>query len=195
MRGGCSLSAFREDRDAGGQKVVPFPCVPFLEVKLAWFGTSQGQRMSSSDSENGLSDTSSHQVVDKKSLNEVLSGLLKKKNTTVLRRRKAPEKRLEEEKLEWAARKALRAEKQANRHSAHNRNQSFLKEKQLRRVATRGVVQLFNALREKMVVSEKIKEEKRSEHAKRLAEVSEFVDSRKKKDGPLGFLDLLPLSK
>ncbi|KAL1917564.1 uncharacterized protein VTP21DRAFT_3957 [Calcarisporiella thermophila] len=67
----------------------------------------------------------------------------------ILARAKGAERKLEEEKLEYKARKILAAEKKKleSRDRVKPDYSNFEYEKKLRKIATRGVVKLFNAIR------------------------------------------------
>lgn len=80
----------------------------------------------------------------------------KKGGPVVLSRRRAPERKLAEARLEAAARRFLRTERLAKRNQHHQPSTSDLnREKRLRRVATRGVVQVLNAISAKMKTEKK----------------------------------------
>lgn len=147
--------------------------------------------------------------VKRKSLGEAVSAILrlpvKQEATTapsvsasksskpvVLSRRRAPERKLAEARLEAAARRLLRAERHAKRDQHHQPSMSDLnREKRLRQVATRGVVQVFNA------VSAKTKAEKKDAVKKEVA----TLPDRRKESAPaavgkeaelkMSFLELL----
>jgi hypothetical protein len=72
----------------------------------------------------------------------------------VMAKNRVVERRLEEERLERRARRALTAEKRAKMQQGRRRlndpeqvAQTLEYEKRLKKVATRGVIQLFNAVR------------------------------------------------
>lgn len=74
----------------------------------------------------------------------------------ILARSKGLERKLEDEKLDYKARKIMSAEKKALKEKGRIIPDftSFEYEKRLRKVATRGVVKLFNAIRTQQKVTE-----------------------------------------
>ncbi|CDS08141.1 hypothetical protein LRAMOSA02089 [Lichtheimia ramosa] len=99
-------------------------------------------------------------------MTKILASQLKgtDKKQPIMARSKGTERKIEEEKLEYKARKVLAAEKKALKEKGHviPDYTTFEYEKRLRKVATRGVVKLFNAVRI---------QQKTTEHA--VAEVQE----------------------
>ncbi|KAI8061836.1 Rrp15p-domain-containing protein [Gilbertella persicaria] len=83
-----------------------------------------------------------------------LSGSDKKQ--PILARSKGVERKIEDEKLDHKARKILSAQKKALKEKGRviPDFSSFEYEKRLRKVATRGVVKLFNAIRTQQKVTE-----------------------------------------
>ncbi|KAG2202812.1 hypothetical protein INT46_009972 [Mucor plumbeus] len=78
------------------------------------------------------------------------------KRQPILARSKGLERKLEDEKLDYKARKIMSAEKKALKEKGRVIPDftSFEYEKRLRKVATRGVVKLFNAIRTQQKVTE-----------------------------------------
>lgn len=79
-----------------------------------------------------------------------------KKKQPILARSKGLERKLEDEKLDYKARKIMSAEKKALKEKGRVIPDftTFEYEKRLRKVATRGVVKLFNAIRTQQKVTE-----------------------------------------
>ncbi|KAJ8658868.1 hypothetical protein O0I10_005250 [Lichtheimia ornata] len=100
-------------------------------------------------------------------MTKILASQLKgtDKKQPIMARSKGTERKIEEEKLEYKARKVLAAEKKALKEKGHviPDYTTFEYEKRLRKVATRGVVKLFNAVRI---------QQKTTEHA--VSEVQEY---------------------
>ncbi|KAI9270842.1 Rrp15p-domain-containing protein [Sporodiniella umbellata] len=78
------------------------------------------------------------------------------KNQPILARSKNVERKIEDEKLDYKARKILSAQKKAEKERGRiiPDYTTFDYEKKLRKVATRGVVKLFNAIRTQQKVTE-----------------------------------------
>ncbi|CAO0796575.1 unnamed protein product [Mucor circinelloides] len=78
------------------------------------------------------------------------------KRQPILARSKGLERKLEDEKLDYKARKIMSAEKKALKEKGRVIPDftTFEYEKRLRKVATRGVVKLFNAIRTQQKVTE-----------------------------------------
>lgn len=105
-------------------------------------------------------------------LTDAVSTILKKKaseeskeskESKILSRRKAPERKLAEAKLEAAARRVLRAERLVHRDVAHaTSNLDPNHEKRLRKTATRGVVQIFNAIKQRIHTKEQQEAERKA---------------------------------
>ncbi|KAJ1679206.1 pre-60S ribosomal particles component, partial [Spiromyces aspiralis] len=87
-----------------------------------------------------------------------------KGNMPIMAKNRATEKRIEEEKLEYKAKKALAAEKRArlSKDRVIPDMTNFEYEKRLRKVATRGVVKLFNVVKAQQVEIKQIAESKPS---------------------------------
>lgn len=77
----------------------------------------------------------------------------------ILSKRRAVERRLEEEVLERRARTLVRQEAREARDAAHTIPSLDNKERELRKVATRGVVQLFNAVHQHQLAQERRRRE------------------------------------
>ena len=102
-------------------------------------------------------------------LTDAVSTILKKKlseetkESKILSRRKAPERKLAEAKLEAAARRVLRTERLVHQDVAHiATNLDPNHEKRLRKTATRGVVQIFNVIKQKINAKEQQEAEKKA---------------------------------
>ena len=108
----------------------------------------------------------------------------------ILSKRKAIERKLAEAKLDARARAALRRERLASRDAARCRTvdpAQLNREKTLRRAATQGVVQLFNAIHQVQVAREKQQKET-------VTEKKDKTEESNKKPAVLSkatFLDLL----
>ncbi|CAG8433106.1 7777_t:CDS:2 [Ambispora gerdemannii] len=117
------------------------------------------------------------------SMNKILSSQVKTINqkAPILSRSKGIEKRIDEERLEYRARKALNAEKK--KFAAKDRVPADYNtadhERKLKKVATRGVVKLFNAIRE----------------AQKTAEAAEVVGGGKDKLSTRQAKDVASMSK
>ncbi|KAI9312888.1 Rrp15p-domain-containing protein [Dichotomocladium elegans] len=108
----------------------------------------------------------------------------------ILARSKGTERKIEDEKLERKARKVLAAEKKALKEKGRviPDYTTFEYEKRLRKVATRGVVRLFNAIRIQQRTTEVAVSEAAEQHKTRLAlEKAKNVSTMSKSN----FLDLL----
>lgn len=92
-----------------------------------------------------------------KSMGDIMGKLLRTSAPAepILSKRRAVERRLEEEALERRARVLVRQEAREARDAAHTAPALDNREKGLRRVATRGVVQLFNAVHQHQVARER----------------------------------------
>lgn len=90
-------------------------------------------------------------------MGDVMSKLLRTNAPAepILSKRRAVERRLEEEALERRARALVRQEAKEARDAAHTIPSLDNNEKELRKVATRGVVQLFNAIHRHQVARER----------------------------------------
>lgn len=77
----------------------------------------------------------------------------------ILSKRRAVERRLEEEALERRARTLVRQEAKEARDAAHTIPSLDNKERELRKVATRGVVHLFNAVHQHQLARERQRRE------------------------------------
>ncbi|CAO3617039.1 unnamed protein product [Cunninghamella blakesleeana] len=121
-------------------------------------------------------------------LGSTLTGVDCKK--PILARSKGVERKIEDEKLEYKARKMLTAEKKKlkNQGRVIPDYTTFEYEKRLRKVATRGVVKLFNAIRTQQKVTEVAVEEATITRGTQLAkEKAKNVSTMSKSN----FLDLL----
>ena len=126
-------------------------------------------------------------------------------SSAVLSRRKAIERKLEDDKLEERARKQVRSEARLKRDAAHILPEATAlnREKLLRKTATRGVVQLFNAVQQVQVERERLEKKKLEEKGSKKGPMKKpEVEAFDKKD-PLAeakalskssFLDLLKMS-
>jgi hypothetical protein len=103
-----------------------------------------------------LSDSDTEAKIDRKqpesqNIPSIFSQLLNQKvdETPILAFRKEIEKKLEDEKIERKAKRQLLQEKRALREKDHKLPavETMNYEKKLRKVATKGVVQLFNAIK------------------------------------------------
>ncbi|CAO3635238.1 unnamed protein product [Mucor fragilis] len=112
------------------------------------------------------------------------------KRQPILARSKGLERKLEDEKLDYKARKIMSAEKKALKEKGRVIPDftTFEYEKRLRKVATRGVVKLFNAIRTQQKVTE-VAVQNASETRKTLSaiEKAKNVSTMSKSS----FLDLL----
>ncbi|KAG2219226.1 hypothetical protein INT45_004586 [Circinella minor] len=111
----------------------------------------------------------------------------------IMARSKGTERKIEDEKLEYKARKLLTAEKKAQKERGRviPDYTTFDYEKRLRKVATRGVVKLFNAIRTQQKATEvavtKVSEKHKASSA---IEKARNVSTMSKSN----FLDLLKTS-
>ncbi|SAL95214.1 hypothetical protein [Absidia glauca] len=108
----------------------------------------------------------------------------------ILARSKGTERKLEDEKLEYKTRKMLAAEKKKLKSQGRviPDYTSFEYEKRLRKVSTRGVVKLFNAIRTQQKVTEVAVEQAASSKGTQIAkEKAKNVSTMSKST----FLDLL----
>lgn len=108
----------------------------------------------------------------------------------ILARRKGIERKLEDEKLEAKARAVLKKQRLARKDAAHVSvpDMSFANyERQLKKAATKGVVQLFNAIHQHQVMKEKLAKEKLAAGAGKKAEVAAQI----KQISKTSFLDML----
>ena len=128
-------------------------------------------------------------------LGAVFSKVLSTKTThtePILSKRKAIERKLAEEELERRARLMLKKEQREARDSAHviPSSDTANYEKIQRRIATRGVVQLFNAIHQHQQEKEKMKSDLLK---KRAHETLGYPESKKdlKQLSKSSFLDLL----
>lgn len=134
-------------------------------------------------------------------LTDAVSTILKKKasketrEVRILSRRKAPERKLAEAKLEAAARRVLRAERLVHQDIAHiATNLDPNHEKCLRRTATRGVVQIFNVIKQKVHAKEQQEAEKKAKKLVTLnaARLQQGEPVQVKEQGlQMSFLELL----
>ncbi|KAG2236631.1 hypothetical protein INT48_000186 [Thamnidium elegans] len=112
------------------------------------------------------------------------------KRQPILARSKGLERKLEDEKLDYKARKIMSAEKKALKEKGRIIPDftTFEYEKGLRKVATRGVVKLFNAIRTQQKVTE-VAVQSASEKRKTLVSIekAKSVSTMSKSS----FLDLL----
>ncbi|KAI8149880.1 Rrp15p-domain-containing protein [Fennellomyces sp. T-0311] len=125
-------------------------------------------------------------------MTKILASSLKgaDKKQPIMARSKGTERKIEDEKLEYKARKMLSAEKKAQKERGRviPDYTTFDYEKRLRKVATRGVVKLFNAIRTQQKATE-VAVTKATEKHKTLAslEKARNVSTMSKSN----FLDLL----
>ncbi|KAI8331942.1 Rrp15p-domain-containing protein [Chlamydoabsidia padenii] len=108
----------------------------------------------------------------------------------ILARSKGTERKLEDEKLEYKTRKMLAAEKKKLKSQGRVIPDftSFEYEKRLRKVSTRGVVKLFNAIRTQQKVTEVAVEQATASKGTQIAkEKAKNVSTMSKSN----FLDLL----
>ncbi|KAI1317114.1 hypothetical protein EDD11_009001 [Mortierella claussenii] len=98
-------------------------------------------------------------------MSKILGSTLRKADasTPILARSRGVERKLEEEKMEAKAKKAITNEKRrmANRDRVKPEYTGMEYEKKLRKVATRGVVQLFNAIKAQQKATEELTENAR----------------------------------
>ncbi|KAK3828956.1 MAG: Rrp15p-domain-containing protein [Benniella sp.] len=98
-------------------------------------------------------------------MSKILGSTLRKADasTPILARSRGVERKLEEEKMEAKARKAINSEKKrlANKDRVKPDYTGMEYEKKLRKVATRGVVQLFNAIKAQQKATEELTEKTR----------------------------------
>ncbi len=110
-----------------------------------------------------------------------------KSEAPILSRRKGIERKIEDARLEACARKLLKKQLLESKDSAHltTIDPSRLNhEKQLRKAATRGVVQLFNAIHQHQTMKEKLVKErqaKKTDEIKQIKQISKtsFLDMLK----------------
>lgn len=108
----------------------------------------------------------------------------------ILARRKGIERKIEDAKLEAKARAVLRRQKLEAKDSARQVKADFSQanyEKLLKKVATKGVVQLFNAIQQHQVMKEKLAKEKAAAAGSRKSEVATQI----KQISKTSFLDML----
>ncbi|KAI8086094.1 Rrp15p-domain-containing protein [Halteromyces radiatus] len=108
----------------------------------------------------------------------------------ILARSKGTERKLEDEKLEYKTRKMLAAEKKKRKDQGRviPDYTSFEYEKRLRKVSTRGVVKLFNAIRTQQRVTQEAVEQATATRGTQIAkEKAKNVSTMSKSS----FLDLL----
>ncbi|ORX85492.1 Rrp15p-domain-containing protein [Basidiobolus meristosporus CBS 931.73] len=102
------------------------------------------------------------------------------KEAPILARSKGIEKKIEEEKLEYKARKALTAEKKklAQKDRVVPDHTTLDYEKKLKKVATRGVVKLFNAIKAQQKEAEGVPVVKAAADKEKVASMSKakFLD-------------------
>jgi hypothetical protein len=135
-------------------------------------------------------------------MGNIMSKILKTSSTDpkapILAKRRAVERKIQDEKLENRARKLVRRELREARDAAHivPDMSTANAEKTLRKVATRGVVQLFNAVNTHQVNKEKAekavqaaKEAKRAKPTSVKEKTSEDVKALSK----ASFLELLKM--
>ncbi|KAF7720971.1 hypothetical protein EC973_005665 [Apophysomyces ossiformis] len=128
-------------------------------------------------------------------MTKILASTLKgtDKKQPILARSKGTERKIEDEKLEYKARKILSSEKKALKSKGRviPDYTTFDYEKNLRKVATRGVVKLFNAVRTQQKVTEvaisKAAETRKTRNAIEKAKDVMVVSTMSKSS----FLDLL----
>lgn len=102
-------------------------------------------------------------------LSKLLSTRVDEGESAVLSKRKAIERKLEDERLEKRARAIVRTEIKELREASHQPAsfETANEERLLRKIATRGVVQLFNAVHQHQVAKEKAQKEKEEEKGKK----------------------------
>lgn len=108
----------------------------------------------------------------------------------ILARRKGIERKIEDAKLEAKARTVLRKQRLATKDSAHQSVPDMSRanyEKLLKKAATKGVVQLFNAIHQHQVMKEKLAKEKAEAGGAKKAEVATQI----KQISKTSFLDML----
>ncbi|CAO3653526.1 unnamed protein product [Mucor hiemalis] len=112
------------------------------------------------------------------------------KRQPILARSKGLERKLEDEKLDYKARKIMSAEKKALKEKGRIIPDftTFEYEKRLRKVATRGVVKLFNAIRTQQKVTE-VAVQNASDTRKTLASIEKAKSASTMTKS--SFLDLL----
>ena len=168
-------------------------------------GTFKKKKLSKVDSD-GHSDSDTQSSADEVSGNmgNIMSKILRTSSTDpktpILAKRRAVERKIQDEKLEHRARKLVRRELREARDAAHiiPEMSTANLEKILRKVATRGVVQLFNAVNTHQVNKEKAekaaqiaKEAKRSKPTNLVKEKTLFTDV--KALSKASFLELLKM--
>jgi hypothetical protein len=155
------------------------------------------------------------QKLVKKSASQAISELLTTSNSlttrndaskVILSRRHAPERRLAEQKLELAAKKLLRNEKQKRLYHAHTDARGLheqaaasvsllVRERLMRKMATKGIVQIFNAVHARAVEREERLRAAKESHAQLVTQmVPEPAEERQQSDLKRSFLDLLKAS-
>lgn len=108
----------------------------------------------------------------------------------ILARRKGIERKIEDAKLEAKARTVLRKQRLATKDAAHQSVPDMSRanyEKLLKKAATKGVVQLFNAIHQHQVMKEKLAKEKAEAGGAKKAEVAAQI----KQISKTSFLDML----
>ncbi|RCH86265.1 hypothetical protein CU097_007331 [Rhizopus azygosporus] len=116
------------------------------------------------------------------------------KKQPILARSKGVERKIEDEKLDYKAQKILSAQKKAAKEKGRviPDYTSFEYEKRLRKVATRGVVKLFNAIRTQQKVTE-VAVQSVTNKSKTLSAVEKAKDVATMSKS--SFLDLLKTGK
>ncbi|KAF9116800.1 pre-60S ribosomal particles component [Mortierella sp. AM989] len=117
--------------------------------------TTTGKKSSKKHSEESMAEA----------MSKILGSTLRKADAgmPILARSRGAERKLEEEKMEAKARKAITNERRrlANKDRVKPEYTGMEYEKKLRKVATRGVVQLFNAIKAQQKVTEDLTEKER----------------------------------
>lgn len=113
-----------------------------------------------------------------------------KNEQPILARRKGIERKIEDEKLEARARALMKRQRMAAKDSARVMIPDMSRanyEKQLKKAATKGVVQLFNAIHQHQVTKEKLEKEKAAAGTAKKAEIAAQI----KQISKTSFLDML----
>lgn len=132
-------------------------------------------------------------AIEEPDLGLAIAGILGEKtkgDQPILARRKGIERKIEDAKLEAKARAVLRKQRLATKDAAHMSVPDMSRannEKLLKKAATKGVVQLFNAIHQHQVMKEKLAKEKAEAGGAKKAEVATQI----KQISKTSFLDML----
>ncbi|KAI9260472.1 Rrp15p-domain-containing protein [Phascolomyces articulosus] len=128
----------------------------FYEINIILIKTNKIDQDNDDESKNTKKKNSSEAFSE--AMTKILASSLtgSDRKQPIMARSKGTERKIEDEKLEYKARKLLTAEKKAQKERGRviPDYTSFDYEKRLRKVATRGVVKLFNAIRTQQKATE-----------------------------------------